>query len=103
MSSHLYTHILHDGSVITLEEALDSRGITDENGNVIHFNASDFPHFHIECNGYSYSLEDVLTTPLTLRIQKIPVQQQQQQQVEESQTKQQSERASTIKSKSKEK
>jgi hypothetical protein len=101
MSSHLYPHILHDGSVITLEEALDSRGITDENGNVIHFNASDFPHFHIECNGYSYSLEDVLKTPLTLRIQKIPVQQQQQ--VEESQTKQQSERASTIKSKSKEK
>ena len=90
---------IHDGSVIKLQDALSGRGITDENENVIHFNADDFPNFHIEQNGYS-TLEGLQNAPVTLRIAKIP---EQQQQAQESQTKNQLERTNTIKSKVKEK
>ena len=99
MSSHLYNYILHDGSMIKLGDVLDSRGITDENGNTIHFNVDDFPHFHVESNGWSYDIEGLLDTPVVLRIKKITEPSQQQ----ESQTQHQQEKSSTIRSKAKEK
>jgi hypothetical protein len=88
---NIYREVVKSGSVMEISKALSTSGITDENGNTVKFTEPPLPKYYVESEGMAYSLEGLEHALVTVRIEKLP----EQQQVQECQTKNQLEKACT--------
>ena len=73
-TNYLSKNIVKDGTVISVSEALAPNQLTDEKGNTITF-TDPLPKYYLESNGYAYSLEGLDKALVTLRISKLPEEQ----------------------------
>jgi hypothetical protein len=69
--NYLSKNIVKDGTVMPISEALSTSGLTDEKGNTIKF-TEPLPKYHIESNGFAYSLQDLEKVLVTLRVGQLP-------------------------------